>query len=227
MWVCWSSMKIWKAVYKPDPERNTNSQRLVHLTAQRRQHSVPRCASTKEIFLNPCVPTNADKIAKSFLSSSNWLSLILVAFIEIFFPRDMTEKSVSKALLTPSCNNFISLQLCLLRVTELNWSLSLIYMMFLCNTRTRFSTFLQLKYFSLGEQSPLNQSLSRAASRGIVSSLAMLPSSVSLIWELFLCPKPALIFSVGLSWIKGLHIPSVVCTPAAFETHWVFYIGHN
>lgn len=116
----------------------------------------------------------------------------------------------------------------MLRVRELNWSLSLSYMMGLCNIRKRFSTFLQLnKYFSLGEQSLLNQCLSRAASTVIVSSPAMLPSSVSLIWELLLCPKPGLIFSVSLSWIKGLHIPSVVCSPAAFEIHWIFYIGHN
>lgn len=150
-----------------------------------------------------------------------------MAFVEIFSLRDMTEKSVPKPLLTPH-SNFTPLRLCLLTVTELNWSLSLSYTMCLCSIRTRFCTFLLLtEHFIVGEQSSLNQSLSRAASRGTVSSPAMLPSSDSLIWELLLCPKTGLIFCVSLLRIKGLCVPSVVSTPGALETQWILYIGHR
>lgn len=152
---------------------------------------------------------------------------MLVAFIEIFSLWDMTEKSVPKPLLSPY-SDFTPPQLCLLTVTGLNWSLSLSYTMCLCSNRTRFSTSVSLtKHFRVYEQSPLERSLSRAASRGIVSSPAMLSSSVSLIWELLQCPKTGLIFCVSLVRIKGLSVPSVVSTPAALETHWILYIGHR
>lgn len=150
-----------------------------------------------------------------------------MAFVKIFSLRDMTEKSVPKSILTPY-SNFTPLWLCLLTVTELNWSLSLSYMICLRSIRTRFCTFLSLtEHFIVGEQSSLNQSLSRAASRGTVSSPAMLPSSDSLIWKLLQCPKTGLIFCVSLFRIKGLCVPSVVSTPAALEIQWILYIGHR